>query len=276
MNIQTPPSQENTSGLNLFNLKLLSMHLKTMSLTWFDQANASEILSELARCQLKNTRSIMIHTFPTSSVIPSLHLKTHSHLQIPPTTTRTSNVSGFLHCAASDGNRKTSSKWAVLRSNDPDIVVATGCIDSATSVVRKFYEGINCRGLALVEYLIAQNCVYEDLVFPKPFVGRKAILEFFDKFMNSISSDLQFAIDDISEEDASAVGVTWHLEWKGKTFPFSKGCSFYRLDVINGQRQIVYGRDCVEPAIKPGETALVAIRGVTWLLQKFPALADKL
>lgn len=115
----------------------------------------------------------MIHTFPTSSVIPSLHHKTHSHLQIPPTTTPTSNVSGFLHCAASDGNRKTSSKWAVLRSNDPDIVVANGCIDSATSVVRKFYEGINCRGLALVEDLVAQNCVYEDLIFPKPFVGRK-------------------------------------------------------------------------------------------------------
>ncbi|XP_073280859.1 uncharacterized protein [Primulina huaijiensis] len=217
---------------------------------------------------------IQIHTFPTSSSIPSLHLKTHFYHQIPPTTTR-SNVCGFLHCAASNGNRKMISKWAVLRSKDPDAVVATS-IDSASSVVRKFYEGINCRDLAQVEDLIAQNCVYEDLIFPKPFVGRKAILEFFNNFVNSISSDLQFAIDDISEEDAAAVGVTWHLEWKGKTFPFSKGCSFYRLDVINGQRQILYGRDCVEPAIKPGETALVAIRGVTWLLQKFPTLADKL
>ncbi|KAL2454321.1 Nuclear transport factor 2 (NTF2) family protein [Abeliophyllum distichum] len=102
----------------------------------------------------------------------------------------------------------------------------------------------------------------------------KAILEFFMKFIDAISTDLQFAIDDISKEDTSAIGVTWHLEWKGKYFPFSKGCSFYRLEVVNGQRQIVYGRDSVEPAIKPGETALVAIRGVAWLLQKFPNLVD--
>lgn len=39
----------------------------------------------------------------------------------------------------------------------------------------------------------------------------QAILGFFDKFMNTISKDLQFAIEDISNEDAHAVGVTWHL-----------------------------------------------------------------
>ncbi|KAF8404287.1 hypothetical protein HHK36_009169 [Tetracentron sinense] len=45
-------------------------------------------------------------------------------------------------------------------------------------------------------------------------------------------------------------------EWQGKPFPFSRGCSFYRLKVVNGKRQIIYGRDSVEPSIKPGETAL--------------------
>ncbi|KAL9173542.1 hypothetical protein ABFS82_03G122000 [Erythranthe guttata] len=171
----------------------------------------------------------------------------------------------------------TSSNRLVRRSNNPTAVASTTVqLESASNVVRKFYDGINRRDLASVEDLIALNCVYEDLVFPRPFVGRKAILDFFKQFVGSISIDLQFAIDDISEEDASAVGVTWHLDWKGKPFPFSRGCSFYRLDVFNGQRQIIsYGRDCVEPAIKPGDTALVAIRGVTWLLQKFPFLADR-
>ncbi|XP_074371720.1 uncharacterized protein LOC141712614 isoform X2 [Apium graveolens] len=148
-------------------------------------------------------------------------------------------------------------------------------LESAANVVRKFYGGINGRDLASVEALIADDCVYEDLIFPHPFVGRKAILEFFEKFNDSINEDLQFVIDDISTEDSIAVGVTWHLEWKGKPFPFSKGCSFYKLKVVNGQRKIIYGRDSVEPAIKPGETALVAIRGVTWLLQKFPQLAER-
>ncbi|KAK9270475.1 hypothetical protein L1049_026055 [Liquidambar formosana] len=148
--------------------------------------------------------------------------------------------------------------------------------DSASDVVKNFYTGINGHDLASVEDLIAEDCVYEDLIFSRPFVGRKAILEFFKKFIDSISTDLQFVIDDISNEDSSAVGVTWHLEWKGKPFPFSKGCSFYRLEVVNGKKQVIYGRDSVEPSIKPGETALVAIRGVTWLLQQFPQLADQL
>lgn len=46
-------------------------------------------------------------------------------------------------------------------------------IQSASSVVRRFYEGINCHDLASVEDLIAENCVYEDLIFPRPFIGRK-------------------------------------------------------------------------------------------------------
>ncbi|KAG7586683.1 NTF2-like domain superfamily [Arabidopsis thaliana x Arabidopsis arenosa] len=146
---------------------------------------------------------------------------------------------------------------------------------AASEVVSSFYAAINVHDLSSVTDLIAQDCVYEDLVFSSPFVGRKAILDFFGKFIESTSTDLQFVIDDISTEDSSAVGVSWHLEWKGKNFPFSKGCSFYRLEVIDGKRQIIYGRDCVEPAIKPGETVLAAIKGVTWLLQKFPQLADQ-
>ncbi|XP_048500805.1 uncharacterized protein LOC104905846 isoform X2 [Beta vulgaris subsp. vulgaris] len=109
----------------------------------------------------------------------------------------------------------------------------------ASDIVRNFYGGINRHDLASVEPLIAPNCVYEDLVFPSPFVGRKSILEFFGKFIDYVSTDLQFVIDAISEEDSTTVGVTWHLEWKGRPFPFSKGCSFYRLGIKNGIRQII-------------------------------------
>ncbi|KAJ8478585.1 hypothetical protein OPV22_022312 [Ensete ventricosum] len=145
---------------------------------------------------------------------------------------------------------------------------------TAADVVREFYDGINRRDLAAVEPLISEDCVYEDLVFPRPFVGRKAILDFFKKFTESFGTDHQFVIDNISNEDSSAVGVTWHLEWRGRPFPFSRGCSFYSLRVQEGKRQIVYARDCVEPAVKPGHSALAIIQGVSWILQQFPQLAD--
>ena len=46
-------------------------------------------------------------------------------------------------------------------------------VESAAEVVRKFYGGINGRDLSSVAELISDNCVYEDLIFPQPFVGRK-------------------------------------------------------------------------------------------------------
>ncbi|KAK7307932.1 hypothetical protein VNO77_41427 [Canavalia gladiata] len=173
--------------------------------------------------------------------------------------------------AVNESGEKQSVSAASPNVDDDNVVV-----ESASTVVRNFYGGINAHDVDSVQDLIAENCVYEDLVFPHPFVGRKEILEFFKKFTNSTSKDLQFVIDDLSTEDSSSVGVIWHLEWKGKPFPFSKGCSFYRLEVINGKRQITYGRDSVEPAIKPGDATLAVIRSLTWLLQQVPLLADRL
>lgn len=48
----------------------------------------------------------------------------------------------------------------------------------AADVVRRFYQGINSRDFGSVEKLIADNCVYEDLIFPQPFTGRKVTLPY--------------------------------------------------------------------------------------------------
>ncbi|OMO65838.1 hypothetical protein CCACVL1_21379 [Corchorus capsularis] len=106
---------------------------------------------------------------------------------------------------------RTLLKVSSSSENQTAVIVAAPSENEAAEIVRSFYGGINRRDLASVEPLIAEKCVYEDLIFPRPFVGRQAILDFFRSFMDSISKDLQFAIDDISAEDSSAVGVTWHL-----------------------------------------------------------------
>ncbi|KAG6390230.1 hypothetical protein SASPL_147962 [Salvia splendens] len=187
----------------------------------------------------------MIRSPPTvASYLP--HLQTQTSATAAVSTSHTISHA-YGSSALSSGSGAT--RRPVLRRSTPTITVE---LDSAATTVRKFYDGINRRDLSSVEDLIALNCVYEDLIFSQPFTGRKAILDFFMQFSDSISGDLQFAIDDISDQDTSAVGATWHL----------------------GNLQ--FGRDAVEPAIKPGETALVVIRGVTWLLQSFPFLGDRL
>ncbi|KAL9227173.1 hypothetical protein vseg_002897 [Gypsophila vaccaria] len=215
--------------------------------------------------------------------VPTKTTKFDHHAHFSPSPLIQLNSTKLLKINNNNNNNKRRRSLIVLgAASSPSVEItdddnaAAGQLMSGSEVVRRFYAGINGGDIGAVENLIAENCVYEDLIFPRPFVGRKTIIEFFGKFIDVTSNDLQFVIDAISEEDSSAVGVTWHLEWKGKVFPFSKGCSFYQLVVVNGSRQIIYARDSVEPAIKPGETALVAIRGVTWLLQRFPSLVDRL
>ena len=45
-----------------------------------------------------------------------------------------------------------------------------------------------------------------------------------------------------------------HVDLSGNEFPFSRGVSFYELD---DSGRIVAARDLVEPAIKPGSSALL-------------------
>ncbi|GKA62501.1 hypothetical protein Tco_0762020 [Tanacetum coccineum] len=93
----------------------------------------------------------------------------------------------------------------------------------------------------------------------------EAILEFFEKFIYTISQDLQFVIDDISGEDTSAIGVTWHLVVKlisrfcGEKFSrlyyllddnFTHGEDFL-VEIALSNINVCYGRDIVEPAVKP-------------------------
>ena len=84
---------------------------------------------------------------------------------VPRTVTRVSSSDETKVAIASTPT--TTTKVNVV-DDDEDVVV-----ESAEEVVRKFYDGINGRDLASVEDLIASNCVYEDLIFATPFVGRK-------------------------------------------------------------------------------------------------------
>eukprot|EP01018_Ginkgo_biloba_P010264 Gb_31951 [translate_table: standard] len=76
-----------------------------------------------------------------------------------------------VKCKATGQNGQTQRNSTVFKhSSTTDIVQLP---KSAVGIVREFYSGINRHELGSVEDLIAENCVYEDLVFPEPFVGKK-------------------------------------------------------------------------------------------------------
>lgn len=109
---------------------------------------------------------------------------------LSPNTLNTQSVIPFALCATTYPNLGgTRKRWKTLTKNgenNQSITVASptttddddgddNVVRSASEVVRNFYGGINAHDVDSLEDLIAEKCVYEDLVFPRPFVGRKVI-----------------------------------------------------------------------------------------------------
>ena len=109
---------------------------------------------------------------PAVKLLDSPHSDSNPSIKIFP------NKSNLHHTQITSTRRKICNR--VLKSSSNDVVTNVAAtseveleLESASNIVRKFYGGINGRDLSSVEPLIADNCVYEDLIFPRPFVGRK-------------------------------------------------------------------------------------------------------
>lgn len=108
---------------------------------------------------------------PSAAVCASLvpERKHYYHLR----TRRRRVLQKFLTEALQDNKTVVTEPTATKAIDDDSSVVPL--LVSASDIVKNFYGGINSRDLVSVEDLIAEDCIYEDLVFPRPFVGRKVI-----------------------------------------------------------------------------------------------------
>lgn len=120
--------------------------------------------------------SSSLRTSP-SSLLPCLNQTTFSysnstissHFISTPTTRKRLAPLSKLRISSSENNRTAVDVASPL----PTTSNVDGDDGGGAVVVRRFYAGINGRDLASVEELIADDCVYEDLIFPRPFLGRK-------------------------------------------------------------------------------------------------------
>lgn len=122
---------------------------------------------------------VVINIATTSSLTPLVKIET---ISLTPCHSSNPIIKSKHKChntAIANSYSQRTRKWNwVLNCSNPTNITTTELeseleVESASNVVRKFYGGINGRDIASVEPLIADNCVYEDLVFPHPFVGRK-------------------------------------------------------------------------------------------------------
>ena len=101
----------------------------------------------------------------------------------------------------------------------------------------------------------SDDVVYEDMIYPEPFVGKDQVTSFLSNTKDKAPEDFVFVLDKCSDGIKSC-GFTWHIELKTRpdAGKFANGCSFYEL---NSEGKICYVRDIPEPPIKIGSFGLV-------------------
>ena len=114
------------------------------------------------------------------------------------------------------------------------------------SAPERYFAAWNQRDMDAAVQVFADDCQYEDTVFPEPFDGKQALKKHLLLCEESLPSTFSFVIDDIADA-GDKLGVKWHVENNGEQMPFTRGLSFYTVDVATGL--VKTGIDEVEPAV---------------------------
>lgn len=136
---------------------------------------------------------------------------------------------------------------------NPDFV--TGSF-SPSNTIRKLYSSINNKDLNQLALIISEDCFFDDFSFPQSFQGKKEALKFLEQLTTSMGQNTEFSIDNIYEGvDLTAI-VDWHLEWKKKEVPSSRGCSYYELS-RDGEKLLIKNAQVItESSMTPKILAL--------------------
>jgi hypothetical protein len=124
--------------------------------------------------------------------------------------------------------------------------------------INLYFESWNKRDMATAIGLFAEDCIYEDTLYPGEFRGKDSLEKHLLNVANSLPSSFAFKVDSLAvDEKAGKVGVQWHVESNGETLPFTRGTSMYSF---NNQGLISQGFDVPEPVVKSGSVSLSILK----------------
>nr|GMC98072.1 uncharacterized protein LOC109147681 isoform X2 [Ipomoea batatas] len=132
--------------------------------------------------------------------------------------------------------------------------------DSSLQTIKAFYSSINTKDLKSLKALLSEDCFFDDFSFPAPFQGKK---------------NMEFSIDHICEGVDQTAVVNWHLEWKKKQVPFTRGCSYYELSREGERLVIKKAQVIIESPVKPGGLALTMFKAITSVFDAFPDATER-
>ncbi|KAK7366735.1 hypothetical protein VNO80_08732 [Phaseolus coccineus] len=145
---------------------------------------------------------------------------------------------------------------------------------SPAETVDQYFESINGKDLPQLDECISEDACFEDYAFTKPFQGKKEVMRFLRQLTECMGRNVKFRLKHIYEGDDLTAAANWHMEWKEKQIPFTRGCTFFKLTKL-GKNLIIWRAEVLtESPIKPGSIVLTLLKNVTSTFDKFPNLAE--
>ncbi|XP_027181551.1 uncharacterized protein LOC113779951 isoform X2 [Coffea eugenioides] len=155
-----------------------------------------------------------------------------------------------------------------LATDSADISINT---PATSNSIMQFYKSINDKKLKQLEQLLSDDCFFDDYSFPKPFEGKQEVIKFLEQLITSMGQHTEFSVEHICEGDDLTAAVNWHLDWKKKQVPFTRGSSYFGF-ARDGETKV---QAVIESPIKPGGLALGLFKIITSLFDAFPGAAER-
>ncbi|XP_061989035.1 uncharacterized protein LOC133707474 isoform X2 [Rosa rugosa] len=146
---------------------------------------------------------------------------------------------------------------------------------SPSDTINDFYKCINEKNLKQLGHYISSECCIEECSFSTPLQGKKVIMNFFEELTAAMGNNIKFSIQHVCEGgDQLTAAANWHMEWKDKQIPFTRGCSFFEYSKEGEKLIIKKAQIVIESPIKPGHLVLSLLKAVTSLFDGFPRATE--
>jgi len=141
---------------------------------------------------------------------------------------------------------------------------------SAARIVHTYFQAWNQRQMQEAIQCFTSNVTYYDLQYSHPIRGIHPLEQHLHTVADCLPRGFRFCIDDFivdednqqkqqqqgddhcdnpNHESLTKVGVQWHVENNRQELPFTRGCSFYKLQSQDDSYKIQRGIDIPEPAV---------------------------
>ncbi|XP_038724409.1 uncharacterized protein LOC120015952 [Tripterygium wilfordii] len=119
---------------------------------------------------------------------------------------------GIIEYGALAKTKIKEDQWRVWCShNDSSADHQRSLPSPVVSLIQDFYSAINYKDLQKLDQVLADDCVFIDLIFYNPFAGKQGIINFLSHVMEAMGPNIHLVMSHVKAQDNSCATVDWNL-----------------------------------------------------------------